>query len=64
MVGERDNPRSQVSRQILSSRQRFTFDDWSAVAFDTRMGEAEIRLPALVGEWQALAARTHRAPMH
>jgi acyl-homoserine-lactone acylase len=64
MVSEGDNARSRMSRKILSSKERFTFDDWSRAAFDTRVLEAEVQIPLLVAEWQKLkesdAARASR----
>jgi penicillin amidase len=47
MVQEGDNPRGAISREILSSRSIFTFDDWRQVAFDTRVMSAGRRLPEL-----------------
>src|SRR6185436_10580797 len=48
MVQEGDNPRGAISREILSSKPTFTFDDLRAVAFDTRVMNADRRLPALL----------------
>ncbi|HEY6119498.1 MAG TPA: penicillin acylase family protein [Pyrinomonadaceae bacterium] len=48
MVQEGDNPRGAISREILTSKSTFTFDEWSRVAFDTRVMSAGKRLPALL----------------
>jgi acyl-homoserine lactone acylase PvdQ len=48
MVQEGDNPRGAVSRQILSSKEKFTFDEWRQLAFDTRVITAAKLLPALL----------------
>jgi len=48
MVQEGDNPRGAISREILSSKAKFTFDEWRQVAFDTRVMNAGKRLPALL----------------
>ena len=48
MVQEGDNPRGAISREILSSKPKFTFDEWRRVAFDTRVISAEKRLPELL----------------
>ncbi len=48
MVQEGDNPRGAISREILSSKPTFTFDEWRAVAFDTQVVNAGRRLPALL----------------
>jgi acyl-homoserine-lactone acylase len=37
MVQESDNLRGEVSRQILATNAKFTFEDWRLAAFDTRV---------------------------
>jgi acyl-homoserine lactone acylase PvdQ len=54
---ERDNPRARVSRRILHSRAQFTYDDWTRDGFDCRILEAELRIPELVREWEALSSK-------
>lgn len=54
MVAESDNARARRSRQILSSQEKFSFDDLLRLAFDTRVGEAATELPSLFAEWEAL----------
>ncbi|HKP80768.1 MAG TPA: penicillin acylase family protein [Pyrinomonadaceae bacterium] len=48
MVQEGDNPRGAISREILSSKSTFTFDEWKRLAFDTRVMNADKRLPGLI----------------
>ena len=48
MVQEGDNPRGAISREILSSKSTFTFDEWTRVAFDTRVMNADKLLPGLI----------------
>ncbi|HEX5966770.1 MAG TPA: penicillin acylase family protein [Pyrinomonadaceae bacterium] len=48
MVQEGDNPRGAISREILASKSKFTFDEWTRLAFDTRVMSAEKLLPALL----------------
>jgi acyl-homoserine-lactone acylase len=48
MVQEGDNPRGAISREILSSKSKFTFDEWTRLAFDTRVMSAGKRLPGLL----------------
>jgi penicillin amidase len=48
MVQEGDNPRGAISRDILSSKAKFTFDEWRGLAFDTRVWNAEKHLPELL----------------
>ncbi|HET7288473.1 MAG TPA: penicillin acylase family protein [Pyrinomonadaceae bacterium] len=48
MVQEGDNPRGAISREILASKEKFTFDEWRQVAFDTRVMNAGKRLPGLL----------------
>ncbi|HET8781974.1 MAG TPA: penicillin acylase family protein, partial [Pyrinomonadaceae bacterium] len=40
MVQESDNPRGAISREILASKSKFTFDEWTRLAFDTRVMSA------------------------
>jgi acyl-homoserine lactone acylase PvdQ len=48
MVQEGDNPRGAISREILASHEKFTFADWTRVAFDTRVQTAGKLLPRLL----------------
>ena len=48
MVQEGDNPRGAISREILSSKAKFTFDEWKQIAFDTRVMNADKLLPGLL----------------
>lgn len=48
MVQEGDNPRGAISREILSGKDKFTFEDWQRLAFDTRVMNAGKRLPGLL----------------
>ncbi|HEU4833950.1 MAG TPA: penicillin acylase family protein, partial [Pyrinomonadaceae bacterium] len=48
MVQEGDNPRGAISREILASKAKFTFDEWRRLAFDTRVWNAEKHLPELL----------------
>jgi len=56
MVGERDNPRSRISRRVLAERAKFTFEDWAKAAFDTRVIEAERLIPLLTAEFDKMKA--------
>lgn len=51
---EQDSVRAQSSRQILSSKSKFNFEEWSAAAFNTREVVADTLIPALLDEWQRL----------
>jgi acyl-homoserine lactone acylase PvdQ len=48
MVQEGDNPRGAISREILASKSKFTFEEWTRVAFDTRVMSVGRRLPGLL----------------
>ena len=48
MVQEGDNPRGAISREILASKAKFTFEEWRRLAFDTRVMNAAKRVPELV----------------
>jgi acyl-homoserine-lactone acylase len=54
MTRESDNARAKISRRLLSSQEKFTFDEWARLAFDTRTLESETLIPALVAEWEKL----------
>lgn len=57
MVGEEDNWRSRASREILSRKGKFTFDEWSELAFDTYFFAADRYIPELLDEWRTLLGR-------
>jgi acyl-homoserine-lactone acylase len=48
MVQEGDNPRHERSRQILGRSGKFTFEDWTRLAFDTHVLGADKHLPKLL----------------
>ncbi len=55
MIGpETDNARARVSKRILTSQEKFTFEDWARAAVDTRVLVAETSIPELVAEWERL----------
>ena len=56
MVGEGDTPRARVSRRILYSQPKFSYEEWSKAGFDTTVLEAEEHLPKLREQWLALKA--------
>ena len=60
MVTESDNWRGLVSRRILESTPKFTWDEWVRVAFDTRVIAADSLLPGLLRDFKADSARVIR----
>lgn len=56
MVQEGDNPRGAISREILASKAKFTFDEWTRLAFDTRVMNAAKRLRELTQKFNQLVA--------
>ena len=55
MIGpETDNERARVSRRILSASEKFTYEDWTRSATDTRVLEAETLIAGLAAEWLLL----------
>jgi penicillin amidase len=55
MIGpEPDTPRAQVSRQVLTGQEKFSFDEWTRAATDTRVLEAQKQIPELIAEWERL----------
>lgn len=57
MVQEGDNPRGEISRWILSNKPKFTFDEWTKLAFDTRVMSADKRLTELTTALTHMLAR-------
>lgn len=54
MAPDLDTPRAQMARRILSSKEKFTFADWTRVSFDTHMILAETIVPEIVSIWEKL----------
>ena len=54
---ERDNPRAQISRRILHSEEQFDYDEWTRDGFNTKILEAELRIPELVKEWGTVQSK-------
>lgn len=54
MVTEGDTPRSRISRRILDAKDKFSFEEWAAAGFDTKVIEAEDQIPPLIAEWEKL----------
>jgi penicillin amidase len=60
MVQEGDNWRGLMSRRILESTPRFTWDAWVRAAFDTYVIAADSLLPGLLRDFRADSARFGR----
>ncbi len=54
---ERDNPRAQISRRILHSTAKFSYEDWTRDGFNTKILEAELHIPDLVKDWETLSSK-------
>lgn len=54
MAPDLDTPRAQMSRRILSSREKFTFEEWTRASLDTHIIMAEAMVPELVSIWEQL----------
>ena len=61
MVTEGDNWRGLVSRGILDRTPRFSWEEWTRAAFDTRVVSADSLLPGLLGDFAGLAGRPGEA---
>lgn len=48
MAPDPDSPRAQRSRRILSSKEKFTFEEWTRASLDTHVHLAETMVPELV----------------
>jgi acyl-homoserine-lactone acylase len=60
MVTESDNWRGLVSRRILGSTPKFTWQGWVRTAFDTYVIAADSLLPGLLRDYRADSARSAR----
>lgn len=54
MTHESDNARAKISRRILSTHNKFSFEEWARAGFDTTVLESETQIPAIVEDWQKL----------
>ncbi len=54
MVREQDNARARISRRILATKDKFSFDEWARAGFDTTVIEAETQVPQVIAEWEKL----------
>ena len=52
MAPDLDTPRAQMSRRILSSKPKFTFEEWARASLDTHLILAETLVPELVSIWE------------
>ena len=50
MALEGDNPRGAISRRMLAEKARWTFEEWTRAAFDTRVMMADSVLPGMIEE--------------
>jgi acyl-homoserine-lactone acylase len=57
MTRESDNARAKISRRILSTHEKFSFDDWARAGLDTTVLESETQIPELVEEWNKLKGK-------
>ena len=53
-AGDTDTARSRRSQDLLLGKAKFTFDEWSRAAFDTRIRAADVEMPLLITDWEAL----------
>lgn len=56
MTSESDNARARISRRILSTHEKFSFEEWARAGLDTTVLESETQIPELVAEWEKLKA--------
>lgn len=54
MTLDQDSARAQMSRRILSAKEKFTFDEWSRAVFDSTVLVAERAIPRILEEWEQL----------
>ncbi len=51
LAPEEDTPRARSSRRILTGKDKFTFDEWTQVATDTKANEASAAITRVIAEW-------------
>ncbi len=54
MAPDLDTPRAQRSRHILSSKEKFSFEEWERASLDTHVLLAETMVPELISIWEKL----------
>lgn len=54
MAPDLDTPRAQMSRRILSSKEKFTFEEWERASMDTHLIMAETLVPEMFSIWERL----------
>jgi len=54
MAPEGDTARAQMSRRILSSKGKFTFEEWARASLNTHLIRAETLVPEIVSIWETL----------
>src|SRR5260370_5206591 len=64
MVGEPDNARARISRRILSTKDKVSYDDWSKAAFDTYVIQSHDFLAKLREHLKELRATDGHVPEH
>lgn len=60
MVGEGDTARARMSRRILYSKVKFSFDDWTQAGFDTNVLRADDEVPELLKKFHEKLTPVHR----
>jgi penicillin amidase len=54
MAPDEDTARAQQSRRILSSKEKFTFDEWARASLDSHVILGEMLVPELVSIWESM----------
>jgi len=54
MAPDEDTARAQMSRRILSSKEKFTFEEWAQASLNTHVILAETLVPEIVSIWETL----------
>jgi acyl-homoserine-lactone acylase len=54
MTRDIDTPRARRSRLLLTSQEKFSFADWTRMAFDTTVNKAKVYVPLMADEWEKL----------
>lgn len=54
LAPEEDTPRAKSSRRILTEKEKFTFDEWTRAATDTKVFRFDMAIEVLMAQWEKM----------
>jgi len=54
LTPEEDTPRAKSSRRILTEKEKFTFDEWTRAATDTKVYRFYMAIEVLMAQWEKM----------